>query len=163
MTKPNLGKQARYLIVIVFFATSAILLWQMLPLKLTFKVVQVIDGDTFRLEEGTAVRYIGLDTPELGKGETPDECFAQEAKQINVLVSASEFAHEQNKGLWSFCAPDPNVGCQVKGNYDKHGHRFYHLPEFRHYPQVKVNLENGDQWFCTEKEAQKAGFTRGRE
>lgn len=228
MAKSNLEKQTRYLWVFLacFFTLGAAFFWRKANTLPTLKIVKVIDGDTVKLEDGTDIRYIGLDSPELGKGETPSECFAQEAKEINqnlvlgkrvrietdvnemdlfgrilayvylqpegekeifineyllregiakfhldtvnqryikTLVSTAELAHEQKKGLWSFCAPNPEVGCQVKGNYDKRGHRFYHLPSFRHYPQVKVNLENGDQWFCTEEEAKTAGFTRARE
>lgn len=194
----------------------------------TFKVVEVIDGDTIKLEDGRNIRYIGLNTPEVGRGDVSDECFAQQAKEFNnqlvfgkkvkietdvnemdhfgrtlayvyvresedsrkeifvneyllregiakfhldtvnqryidILVTASESAYEEKRGLWSFCAPDPEVGCQIKGNYDKHGHRFYHLPEFRHYSQVEINFENGDQWFCTEEEVEAAGFSRARE
>ena len=84
-------------------------------------------------------------------------------KYIDLLISSANLAHREKKGLWKACAEDPSVGCVVKGNYDKHGHRFYHLPSFRHYSQVKVNLENGDQWFCSEEEAKKAGFQRAVE
>lgn len=46
-------------------------------------VARVLDGDTIVLSDGTRVRYIGIDTPEL-YGDTDDtECFAQEAKQRN--------------------------------------------------------------------------------
>lgn len=84
-------------------------------------------------------------------------------KYQQELIAAANLAHEQKKGLWQKCAADPKAGCNVKGNYDIHGHRYYHLPEFRHYSVTKVNLENGDQWFCSEEEAQKAGFTKARE
>lgn len=80
-----------------------------------------------------------------------------------LLVTAAEKAHSQNKGLWSVCAPDPQSGCQIKGNLDRLDHRWYHLPEFRHYDQVVINLSKGDRWFCTETQAQKAGFQRARE
>lgn len=83
-------------------------------------------------------------------------------KYTFVLVETAQKAHGDKKGLWAKCAPDKK-GCQVKGNYDDHGHRWYHLPHFRHYEATRVNLENGDQWFCTEEEAIKAGFKKARE
>ena len=46
---------------------------------------------------------------------------------------------------------------------DKNDKRWSHLPYFRHYDQVEVNLDHGDRWFCTEKEAIEAGFERARE
>lgn len=44
------------------------------------KVARVIDGDTIEIEGGQRVRYIGMDTPELG--ENPD-CYAIEAFEKN--------------------------------------------------------------------------------
>ena len=49
----------------------------------TFLVTKVIDGDTIDLADGRTVRYLNLDTPELAKGQTADECFAIKAKEIN--------------------------------------------------------------------------------
>ena len=52
------------------------------------KVVEVIDGDTVRLENGKVLRYIGIDTPELRK-KVEDRWiyspapFAEEAKEYN--------------------------------------------------------------------------------
>jgi len=42
----------------------------------------VLDGDTLRLENGTDVRLIGLDTPELGRDGKPDMPGAREAKRV---------------------------------------------------------------------------------
>ena len=53
-----------------------------------YKVKQVIDGDTIALENGQAVRYLGIDTPEIRKREGEKwvyapEAYAQEAKEFN--------------------------------------------------------------------------------
>ena len=79
-------------------------------------------------------------------------------KYQKQLMAAAETARLKPVGLWKECGP-----CVVKGNYDIHGHRYYHLPSFRHYNQVVMNLPKGDRWFCSEAAAQKAGFTRARE
>ncbi|MCJ7827595.1 thermonuclease family protein [Patescibacteria group bacterium] len=81
----------------------------------------------------------------------------------NKLIAAAQKAHDNKTGLWSTCAPDPKIGCVVKGNMGDSGHRWYHLPEFRHYDQTNIRLDKADQWFCSEKEALKAGFTKARE
>jgi micrococcal nuclease len=44
-------------------------------------VGQVVDGDTLRLTDGRSVRFIGINTPELGHDGRPDEPFAREARQ----------------------------------------------------------------------------------
>jgi len=187
----------------------------------TFLVTKVIDGDTIDLADGRTVRYLNIDTPELAKDQTADECFAVKAKEMNeklvlgkkvrlemdknemdrfgrilayvyqddlfvnqhlltqgaaiyqldtvnlkhteALTEAADQAHEQKKGLWQECALDPEAGCQIKGNLDRLDKRRYHLPHFRHYPQVVINYKDGDRWFCSEKEAIEAGFEKARE
>ncbi|MBN3039858.1 MAG: thermonuclease family protein, partial [Candidatus Omnitrophica bacterium] len=52
------------------------------------KVIEVIDGDTIRLENGKLLRYIGLDTPELrdkknGNFVFNPQPYSQEAAQYN--------------------------------------------------------------------------------
>lgn len=49
-------------------------------------ISRVIDGDTVELVDGTRVRYIGIDTPELGSGRTAPDCLAQEAKKANASM-----------------------------------------------------------------------------
>jgi micrococcal nuclease len=43
-------------------------------------VATVHDGDTVHLESGETIRYLMVDTPELGN---PGDCFADEARQFN--------------------------------------------------------------------------------
>lgn len=53
----------------------------------------------------------------------------------------------------------PNPKCVVKGNIDQGTwDHFYHLPTCRHYNQIVLNLDMGENYFCSEKEAQAAGF-----
>lgn len=47
-------------------------------------VARVVDGDTVELEDGTRVRYIGIDTPE------PGQCLGSEATQINIGLVEKE-------------------------------------------------------------------------
>ena len=49
----------------------------------TATVVRVVDGDTIELSDGSRVRYIGINTPELKHAGTAEECFAAEAKAAN--------------------------------------------------------------------------------
>ncbi len=55
------------------------------------RVERVVDGDTIVVAGGERVRYIGMDTPEMGTD--PRECFAEQAKAKNVeLVGGQEVA-----------------------------------------------------------------------
>ncbi len=50
------------------------------------KVLRVVDGDTIEADvdgEEEDVRYIGVDTPESVKPDTPVECYALEASHFN--------------------------------------------------------------------------------
>lgn len=46
-------------------------------------VVDVIDGDTIKIEGGEIVRYIGMNTPETVDPRRPVECFGKEASVKN--------------------------------------------------------------------------------
>ncbi len=51
-------------------------------------------------------------------------------------------------------APD---GCAIKGNVTGNGN-IYHMPWSTWYGKVKVEPAKGERWFCSEAEAQKAGW-----
>lgn len=212
------GPRSKALLFILSLFIFGFFSWQFL-FPSSFTVVEVIDGDTIKLNDGRRIRYISIDAPE------EEKCFAQEAKKINsdlvsskkvriemdtnemdrfgrylayvyvqkgeeevfvnetllaegageffldtvnlhyqdLLVQAAEQAHEKKKGLWQTCALNAKEGCQIKGNVDRLDKRWYHLPSFRHYEATEINLEHGDRWFCTEEDAQAAGFERARE
>lgn len=42
---------------------------------------RVVDGDTLRLRDGTRVRLIGIDTPEVAHPDFGDECYGEEASR----------------------------------------------------------------------------------
>jgi len=44
-------------------------------------VAQVIDGDTLRLRDGRSVRFIGINTPEIGRQGKPSEPLAEAARK----------------------------------------------------------------------------------
>jgi len=51
----------------------------------------VYDGDTLRLADGRKLRFIGLNTPELGRDGRPDEPFAQDARtRLIALLKAHD-------------------------------------------------------------------------
>jgi len=55
------------------------------------RVVRVVDGDTIVVEssDGTErVRYIGIDTPESVKPNTPIQCYAKTASHLNEALVA---------------------------------------------------------------------------
>jgi endonuclease YncB( thermonuclease family) len=55
-------------------------------------------------------------------------------------------------------APD---GCAIKGNISGSG-RIYHMPGQADYDATVITESRGERWFCTEAEAQAAGWRRAR-
>jgi len=56
----------------------------------------------------------------------------------------------------------PTTGCQIKGNISRNGNRIYHVPGQKDYDKTRITESQGERWFCTEDEAQAAGWRRAR-
>lgn len=84
--------------------------------------------------------------------------------QNERLKAAYRDASENKLGIHStlckkISPTPPNKTCVIKGNIDKGTwDHLYHLPKCRHYNQIVLDLDMGEQFFCSEKEAQAAGF-----
>ncbi len=59
-------------------------------------------------------------------------------------------------------ASQPAGGCLIKGNISRSGERIYHLPGQRYYDRTRIDASKGERWFCSEAEAQAAGWRRSR-
>ncbi|WP_188052316.1 thermonuclease family protein [Aureimonas fodinaquatilis] len=81
-------------------------------------------------------------------------------------------ARQRKVGIWagSFVEPylwrrqnagNPGQGsyrrCLVKGNISAAG-KIYHIPGSKAYPKVRITPSKGERWFCSEREAQNAGW-----
>lgn len=53
--------------------------------------------------------------------------------------------------------------CRIKGNINGKGDKIYHLPGTANYDDTRINTSAGERWFCTEKEAQAAGWRAPRQ
>lgn len=60
-------------------------------------------------------------------------------------------------------ARGPEAGeCPIKGNIGSGGTRIYHLPGDQFYEGTVINESKGERWFCSEGEAEAAGWRRTR-
>lgn len=51
--------------------------------------------------------------------------------------------------------------CRIKGNISHNGgRRIYHVPGDRDYERTRIDPGRGERWFCSEREAQAAGWRR---
>lgn len=54
---------------------------------------------------------------------------------------------------------EPQVACDIKANVGS-SENIYHLPGGVYYDRVKVDISQGDFWFCDEASALAAGFRK---
>ena len=52
--------------------------------------------------------------------------------------------------------------CKIKGNINSKGEKIYHVPGGAYYNKTGVNQSKGERWFCSEAEAQRAGWRRSK-
>lgn len=85
----------------------------------------------------------------------------EDAKTLTFEQAGRE-AKDAKRNIWSAaCENTQKPGCVIKGNYRKDNDTYiYHLPGCYNYEKTSIDLHERDKWFCTEKEAVKAGFTR---
>lgn len=81
------------------------------------------------------------------------------------MREAANRAREGNLGIFSpqcYQKENPdNPACNIKGNIDKNSDaRKYYTPNCAQYNFTIIEKDIGESWFCTEKEALDAGFTK---
>lgn len=77
------------------------------------------------------------------------------------LVQAALAAREDFSGLWGSCGEARfDEKCLIKGNIDRLGQKYYHLPGDKYYSQTKINLLEEEEWLCTIEEAEAKNFQR---
>lgn len=72
----------------------------------------------------------------------------------------SQNAADPDAGSPDAGAPE-NTDCRIKGNISGNG-RIYHVPGSRDWAATRINVQRGERWFCSEQEAQSAGWRRAR-
>lgn len=184
------------------------------PIITTETVVEVVDGDTFFIENRQPIRLKGLDAPELENclGKESKKALEQlilnkqvllkepivdpykriialvyiDGKSVNEymikngfayyrsattlelpnLKAANDYAREHKIGILSAACyqkdpPDPK--CPIKGNFDDNSDKkVYFLPGCSYYDATVIMRFRGEQWFCSEAEALKAGFEKSK-
>ena len=82
-------------------------------------------------------------------------------KTTIILGAASVPVNAQTALLGAVSASEaPSPECVIKGNVNRKGERIYHLPGHLNYAQINMTKDLGERWFCTEAEADAAGWRR---
>ncbi len=87
----------------------------------------------------------------------PEEATAR-AAGFGIWAAENQPAWDYRADKWARAAAEsPKPGCPIKGNINN-GKYIYHTPWSSNYEQTKINLGNGERWFCDEAEAVSAGW-----
>ena len=144
---------------------------------------ELVEGKTVRLEKDITdrdkynrlLRYVWVGSVfvnlELVKqGFATSYSYPPDIKFQKEILAAEEEAREAKRGLWKACpvsiAPtvqiqEPNKSeCNIKGNISTSGEKIYHLPGCGSYTKTQIDEKRGERWFCSEKEAQEAGWRK---
>lgn len=89
----------------------------------------------------------------------------QTSKSDKTLLAAGNEARTEKRGLYGQpCTQETNLThptCTIKGNRRYNSNeKIYHYPGCPQYNNVVMQLYEGDEWFCTAKAAQKAGYVK---
>lgn len=111
----------------------------------------LVEGGHVLAESGTFARYRSA------------QAKAQQAK-VGIWngPGAPERASEWRTRLWNEARAQAPQGCPIKGKVaGRRGDivKTYHLPWSPAYVRLRVVSARGERWFCSEAEAQAAGFT----
>jgi len=84
--------------------------------------------------------------------------------QLKILGQANDFAREERLGIFSpecYQTESTKKGCDIKGNIIHNTNaKEYTMPSCDRYALTVIEKYKGEDWYCTEAEAQKAGYIK---
>ena len=143
---------------------------------------EIVEGKFVQLERdvsevdkyGRLLRYVYVDGVFVNEllvkeGFAHASSYPPDVKYQDLLVNAQKEAQSQNSGLWPGCSGEfsstsqDQDGCIIKGNISfSTGEKIYHMPGQEYYDKTAIDESKGERWFCTEKEAQDAGWRKSK-
>lgn len=79
------------------------------------------------------------------------------APAIGLAIIGSAYLWENRTQLTAAVSPS----CNIKGNVSMNsGQRIYHLPGQLDYDATIIRSRDGERWFCSAEEAERAGWRR---
>ncbi|MCB1549489.1 MAG: thermonuclease family protein [Hyphomicrobiaceae bacterium] len=82
---------------------------------------------------------------------------AARAARVGLWQAQATPAWEFRATRWAGAQQKAPEGCPIKGNISARG-RIYHMPWSPWYHKIKMDTAGGKRWFCSESEAQAAGW-----
>ena len=125
--------------------------------------VQDIDLNAWMVRNGWALAY-----RQYSIAYVPEE---KQAKQEKAGIWQGNFTPpwewrhvaEHSQYTTTLSQPDKSAGpCLIKGNINRRGEHIYHVPGDKYYDRTIITPSRGERWFCTEADAQAAGWRRSK-
>jgi micrococcal nuclease len=107
--------------------------------------------------------------------------YPPDVRHDELFLRAQQEARASHKGLWgdickdtekttntptsvrSIPKKDTSTGCTIKGNIStKNDEKIYHVVGCGSYNKTVIDESKGERWFCTEQEAQDAGWRKAK-
>lgn len=122
------------------------------------------------------LRYIYLDGEDVGymvinNGYGYEYTYNYPYIKQSEYKQAQEEAEKNSRGLWAegVCVEETKEEmetttdyCVIKGNINNKGEKIYHMPGQQYYNQTQIDTSQGERWFCSEAEAQAAGWRKSK-
>ncbi|MGV3590817.1 MAG: thermonuclease family protein [Gammaproteobacteria bacterium] len=131
------------------------------------------DLNAWLVAEGWAVAYREFSI------DYVDEEEAARARRVNIwngsVQQPEDFRREQGARVTNGRAangrgapangssPGNDANCRIKGNIGSAGDRIYHVPGGEFYERTVITYSRGERMFCSEQDAQAAGWRRSRQ
>ena len=88
----------------------------------------------------------------------PEEAAARETR-AGLWQTDFQAPWEYRAKRWEVAVQEAPEGCPIKGNINREGERIYHTPwGSPWYGRTKISADQGERWFCSEREALDAGW-----
>jgi endonuclease YncB( thermonuclease family) len=152
--------------------------WSKAVLKrLTSGAVNCVEKDVDRYGRSVAACFV--DGADVNAAMVAQGAAYAYVKYSSDYLGAQNDARSKSLGMWRAGAQMPSdyraekrnsqvqaialasaaapKGCEIKGNISKSG-QLYHMPGSRWYGRTSVSQSDGERWFCSEREAQAAGW-----
>lgn len=148
----------------------------------------LVEGRRVRLEKdisdtdkyGRLLRYVYvgevfINEVLVSEGYANVSTYPPDVRYTEIFRAAEATARAERRGLWGAdCVPYqspsseegggqslPDRACAIKGNIaTESGEHIYHVPTCEYYAQTVITEAKGERWFCTEEEAQAAGWRK---
>lgn len=142
------------------------------------KEVRLVRDITDRDKYGRLLRYVYVgdlfvNDALVRQGYAHAYTYPPDVAMNERFLAAEREARAAGRGLWSACrsttteVKPPTVqvgtnGCSIKGNISASGAKIYHLPGQSYYAKTQIDESKGEKWFCSEEEAQSAGWRKSK-